>query len=147
MKIRSSRSALAVAGVLGLAASLSACSGLLGSQVATAEVGACANYSDLTGEITDIKTVDCTEEHDSQFVHKFDLPDGDFPADIDTLAEEGCLAGFAEFVGTDYDSSELLLTYIKPTEQTWDQANDREVLCVAYLDGSTTTESFEGSAR
>lgn len=40
---RFTRTALVLVGAVGLATSLAAC----GSQVATAEVGDCANYSDL----------------------------------------------------------------------------------------------------
>ncbi|SED50974.1 septum formation family protein [Ruania alba] len=142
------RSALAAVGVVGVAVSMSACS-LLGGQVATAEVGECTQIADLqSDEITEIPTVDCSEEHDAQFFHKFDLPDGDFPGNdgVQTAAEEGCMSEFENFVGTPYQESALFGNFIAPTQETWDQANDREVLCIVYLnDGTTTTESFEGS--
>lgn len=136
----------AIAGV-GLIGSIAACS----QQVATVDVGACAQSADLQGDITDIPTVDCTEEHDAQFVGKFDLDDGDFPGEdaIRTAAEEGCTSAFEEFVGIAYSDSTLPvdLNYIAPTQETWDSANDREVLCVIYTnDGSTVTESWEGAA-
>lgn len=139
------RTALAVVGAVGVSASLAAC----GSQVATAEVGACVNTSDMEGEeITEIPTVDCSEEHDAQVFHVFDLEDGDFPGDeaVDAAADEGCLGQFETFVGTPYEESALDYAYIQPTQETWDQADDREILCVMFaMDGSTTTESYEGS--
>ncbi|UFU05925.1 septum formation family protein [Ruania halotolerans] len=143
------RSALAVVGVAGVAISMTAC-GMLGGEVATAEVGECAQLADLqSDEITEIPTVDCSEEHDAQFFHKFDLPDGDFPGTdgVQTAAEEGCLGTeFENFVGTSYEESALYANFIGPTQETWDQADDREVLCIVFLDdGTTTTESFEGS--
>ncbi|WP_165962964.1 septum formation family protein [Occultella glacieicola] len=146
MSRRIVRTALALVGAAGLAASLAAC----GSQVATAEVGACSNLEDLSGELTEIPTVDCGEAHDAQFVHSFDIDqDGDFPGDdaIATAAQEGCLSGFESFIGLSYEESTLELDWIAPNESTWDQANDREVLCIAFLtDGSTVTESWEGAA-
>lgn len=130
----------ALAGV-GLMGSLAAC-----NQVASAEVGACTNTSDLQGQITEIPTVDCTEEHDAQVVGKFDMPDGEFPGDegVSAAAEEDCRAAFESFVGISYDESTLQMRFIGPSEQTWDQANDREVICFAI--GEPTTESWEGAA-
>ncbi|UFU02600.1 septum formation family protein [Ruania suaedae] len=143
------RSALALVGVAGMTVSMSAC-GMLGGSVASAEVGECTNIEDLQSqEITEINTVDCTEEHDAQFFHKFDMDgDGGFPGDeaISTAAEEGCLGEFESFVGSAYEESTLFVNYIAPSEQSWDEADDREILCVLYLDdGSTATESWEGS--
>ncbi|WP_159621683.1 septum formation family protein [Ruania rhizosphaerae] len=142
------RSALAVLGVAGLTASMSACS-LLGGSVATAEVGECIMYDDLNSQsITEIDPIDCTEEHDAQFFYKFDMDDGDFPGrdGISAAAEEGCLAEFEPFVGTDFQESALYVNFIGPSEESWNDANDREILCVLYLnDGSMATESWEGS--
>ncbi|QOR70167.1 septum formation family protein [Ruania alkalisoli] len=142
------RSALAVVGVAGLTASMSACS-LLGGSVASAEVGACVDTTSMgTEEITEIPTVDCSEEHDAQVFHKFDMPDGDYPGTegIQTAAQEGCIAEFDAFVGAAYEDSALDINYIGPSAESWDQADDREILCFLYaMDGSTATESWEGS--
>lgn len=134
---------LAAAGVVAVALSLSSC-----STVPTAEVGECVDIADLEGELTEIPTVDCSEEHDGEVIHSFELPDGDFPGDEAILeaVEEGCVGeAFESYVGLDWESSELQMTDISPNQTTWDEADDREVLCIAYLDGSTTTESFEGA--
>src|SRR5699024_2074280 len=138
-----SRAALAVVGAAGLSASLAAC-----AQVASVEVGSCVNSRDLKGEVTEIPTAECTEQHDAQVFHKFDLEDGDFPGQekVDSMAEEGCAAKFEGFVGTPLEESDLGVSYMPPNENTWTQADDREVLCfVVTRDGSTVTESFEGS--
>jgi len=138
-----SRTALAIAGALGVSASLAAC-----SQVASVEVSSCVNTSDLEGEVTDIPTVECTEEHDAQVFHKFDLEDGDFPGqdEVDSKAEEGCASEFEGFVGSALEESALGVNYMPPNEETWAKADDREVLCfLVTRDGSTVTESFEGS--
>lgn len=131
----------ALAGV-GLMGSLAAC-----NQVATAEVGACVNMDDLGGEITDIPTVDCSEDHDGQVVGKFDLDDGDYPGDdaIVAEAEEQCRVLFEEFVGISYDESSLLMRYVPPSQSTWEQANDREVICFAISE-TPATGSWEGAA-
>jgi hypothetical protein len=132
----------ALAGV-GLISSIAAC----GGQVATAEVGECIVTDELGTEgITEIPTVDCSEPHDAQVVGKFDLEDGDFPGDdaIGTAAEEGCIPEFESFVGVAATESSLEISFIHPTEETWNQADDREVLCFA-VSAEDATESWEGS--
>src|SRR5699024_2917859 len=107
---RIARAALAVVGAVGVSASIAAC----GGQVATAEVGACINSSDFEGEITEIPTVDCTEEHDAQVFHLVDMEDGDFPGNdaISTAAQEECIPAFEEFVGATYQESSLDISFI-----------------------------------
>lgn len=150
MRSSTTRTVISLGAALGLAATLSACGALGGSQVATADLGACLVLDELgSGSVTEIPTVDCSEEHDGQIVGKFDLDDGDYPGDqaIQDGAAEGCLSAFASFVGIDYADSALMMQPIYPTQETWEQANDREILCVAYLTDGMTTESFEGSAQ
>lgn len=142
MKTRIIRTSFVALAGLGLIGSLAACN----QQVATAEVGECVNSDDLMGEITEIPTVDCSEEHDSQVIGKFDIEDGDFPGQegISAAAEEGCREAFESFVGISFDESSLQMTYVGPSQDTWDQANDREVICFAV--GESTTESWEDAA-
>lgn len=75
MKTRLASTVLAAIAGVGLIGSIAACN----QSVATVDVGACLNSSDLEGDITDLPTVDCTESHDAQVVGKFDMEDGDFP--------------------------------------------------------------------
>lgn len=115
-----------------------------GAQVPTAEVGDCLQMKSLEGEVTQIPTVDCTEEHDAQVVHAFDMPEGDYPSDEEwaTVIEEGCLEGFEEFIGISYADSSLSVRDLSPTQESW-EADDRQVLCVAFTEAEPATESFE----
>lgn len=146
MKTRLIKTTLAALAGVGLIGSIAAC----GQQVATAEVGACIVTADLPSDMTEIPTVDCTEEHDAQVVGKFDVEeDGDYPGEdaLTAEAEERCAAAFEEYVGIAFEESSLKMSYVYPSEETWNQANDREVLCFAQTaDGSTVTESWEGAA-
>lgn len=144
MKTRRTSTALAVLAGLGLVGTLAACQ----QEVATVDVGACLDSTALDGEITEIPTVDCTESHDAQVVGKFELADGDFPGTeaVDTEAETQCVELFSEYVGIPWEESSVPnLSWIPPSEETWDQAGDREVICIAVLD-EPTTESLEGAA-
>lgn len=138
------RRPLATLSLAGLTLSLGGCSLL---SAPSAEVGECVQMADLqAAEVQDIPTVDCTEEHDGQVVSKFVAPAGDYPTDEEwqTIIQDGCTGGFEEYVGTSYDESSLNLQDLSPTEEGWD-ADDRSVICIGYLDGETTTESFENA--
>lgn len=144
MKTRRTSTALAVLAGLGLVGTLAACQ----QQVATVDVGECLDSASLEGEITEIPTVDCTESHDAQVVGKFELADGDFPGDdaIYDEAEAQCVVLFEEFVGISWEESSVpQMSWVPPSEETWNQADDREVICIAELD-EPTTESLEDAA-
>lgn len=150
MTRRTSRLAILAISGIALTATLGACS----SSAPTAEVGDCVVVADMVPEdeeegIDTIPTVDCSEEHDAQVVHVFDLEDGDFPGQqaMGEQAEAECVPAFEDFVGIAYAESSLIIEPLMPSQESWDQANDREVLCFGLLqDGSMTTESWEGAA-
>jgi hypothetical protein len=90
-----------------------------------------------TGEVSDIPAVPCAEPHDNEIFYLFDLAGDEFPTDVDILADDGCYAQFATFVGLDYESSTLDYFPIMPTAETWAQG-DREVICSVFADTQTT---------
>lgn len=109
------------------------------------QVGDC--FNDPGADAVDtVMAVPCTELHDFEVYHSFDLADGDYPG-ADTIQSQwtqGCLAEFEGFVGTSFDQSLLDISGIFPTEETWNELGDREVLCsVTAVDGNPR----EGSAR
>lgn len=139
------RRPIAALTLTGLALSLSGCGGLFAGP--TAEVGECVQMETLQDpEIDEILTLECTEEHDGQVVHTFEMPAGDYPSNEEwqSAIRSGCTKGFEEYVGIAYDDSTLTLQDLSPTEEAWD-ADDRSVLCITYLEEETTTESFEGA--
>ena len=158
---RSNRLALAViAAVSGL--SLAACSGaepdrdgsgvitesVEGADVFALVVGDCTGDITEGGVLTELDAVPCADPHGAEAYASIDMDDGDFPGDeaVQTQADDGCVAEFEAFVGLPYDDSELLSTYLTPTEESWAQG-DREILCFVYDDGGPTTGSLEGAER
>ncbi|MGB5936893.1 MAG: septum formation family protein [Ornithinimicrobium sp.] len=133
---------LAIAFVIGAVFAASGCA----QQAPTADVGECLQTESLEGEVRDLPTMDCSEEHDAQVVHVFDMPGEDYPSDEEwtTTLEENCLAGFEEYVGVEYAESTLSVRDLSPSEESWD-AGDRQVLCIAFTEGEPATESFEGA--
>ena len=111
------------------------------------KIGQCFDDPDDFGAVSDVEIVDCDSPHDNEVYALFDMPDGSFPGVSVTegAAQDGCYDAFAPYVGSDYASSVLALTWLVPTSVSW-EAGDREVVCVAYdLDLKKLTGSVKDS--
>lgn len=87
--------------------------------------------------ITDVPMRECNEAHDNEVFHVFDLPDGPTLPTADSMEETvytECIKAYETYVGIAYDDSIYSMTYISPSEDTWMQQDDREVVCYAYND-------------
>ncbi|SHI77099.1 Septum formation [Nocardiopsis flavescens] len=150
------------AAACGAAVSLTGCgalTGLLGAaagqdDVFQLEVGDCFTGTEMEAslsgeEVSEVPTVDCAEEHDSEVYHIEVLPEGDYPGaeSLNTSAEEVCQTKFEEFVGISYAESEIYLSYLTPIEEGWNSFDDREIVCYLVTDGETVTGSLAGAAR
>ncbi|CAL9424059.1 hypothetical protein SUDANB121_01929 [Nocardiopsis dassonvillei] len=136
-----------------------AVTGLLGAasgqdDVFQLEVGDCFTEAEMDAsfeaeEISQVPTVDCAEEHDSEVYHIEVLPEGDYPGadSLSTSGEEICESKFEEFVGIAYMESELLYTFLLPIEEGWTLADDREIVCIVVTNGEMVTGSLAGAAR
>jgi hypothetical protein len=111
------------------------------------EVGACTN-EDLSGSVGEIDTVDCDESHTLEVFAVFDLDGDEYPGDeeIITMASEGCTGDrFEDYVGVPYQQSEVFAGWLPPSEATWNDADDRTVICFAgNQDGSPREGSVKG---
>jgi hypothetical protein len=85
-------------------------------------------------EIAEIPAVPCSQPHDNEAYAKFDVPGTEWPGDerIEELAYEGCFERFAGAIGRSYEESVIDYTAIWPSEGSWKQRADREVICVGY---------------
>lgn len=136
----------AVAAVIALA--LVACSG---SEVFALEVGQC--FQDPGGDaevVTDIEVVGCEEPHDNEVFHVFELEGDDFPGQdaAAAAAEDACYgATFEDYVGQPFATSEVEVFAITPTRESWEKADDREVVCVLKVPDERVEGSLQGSGR
>lgn len=124
----------------------------------TAEVGDCLNISDLeeqlggadSGEVTQLPTVDCGEEHDAEVLLAYDLPEGPLPEQslLDGVVESQCMPQFQTYLGVPYEESQRFDMFtLHPTQDSW-EGGDREVLCIIHTtDRSRVTGTFEGAER
>ncbi len=102
------------------------------------------------GEFESVAAVPCAQPHDSEVYHAFMLADRPtFPGMEATFAEadEGCYEAFGRFVGQTYENSTLDYATISPTEVTWNEIDDREVLCLIYDSASLTSGTLRDSRR
>lgn len=99
-----------------------------------------------------LEAVPCGQPHDAEVYALFDTTNvnSSWPG-VGTVIEaavDGCLAQFQPFVGVAYAVSELEVYYLHPTEQSWTELGDREIVClITALDGSPLIGSMEGSGR
>lgn len=104
------------------------------TDVFTIKVGDCLNDASLSdGEISTVPTVPCSEPHDSEAYHAFNLADGAFPGQeaIEQAAFEGCDAAYEAFIGIAFEQSQYDWAYYFPTQASWGEG-DREILCIIY---------------
>lgn len=101
---------------------------------------------------TDVRTVEqvgCRKPHDAEAYAVFALPapaDDPFPggAEVQSLAQQGCQDRFADYVGQAYEDSEYYFSAIAPSRKSWEDRNDRRVLCSVIAAGGG---QLEGTVR
>ena len=111
------------------------------------EVGQCFDDPDAFDEVSSVEIVDCADPHDNEVYHVFDVIGYDeWPGEetISVIAEESCVEAFAGYVGRDFASSSLAATSLSPSEESWDEADDREIVCFLF---DLTLGPLEGSVR
>ena len=120
----------------------------VGDETTWIEVGDC--FNEVSGDVvSDIPTVPCTEAHDYEVYAEFDIDLAVFPGDDEVfrLADDGCLAPFGSYVGLDFASSTLDYTSYVPTEDGWNDYDDRSVSCVLFDPAADLVGSMAGAAR
>ncbi|QUX28171.1 septum formation family protein [Nocardiopsis akebiae] len=121
------------------------------------EVGDCFIESEMetalfSEGISEVPLVDCSQEHDSEFFYSHQLTDAEYPGDsaVQTEADEVCKGeNFTGFIGVDYLDSEIYAYYLTPTQDSWDHADDREIICYATTAniGEMVTGTLAGANR
>jgi len=113
------------------------------------QLGDCLNGT-TTGLIESMEGVPCSSPHDVEVYHAFNMAEGSgvYPGDEATgeAAADGCYDAFAGFVGRDYETSKFGFTTLSPSAESWDQIDDREVLClVANYDETKKTGTAQNT--
>lgn len=128
---------------------------------APTEAGQLTNFFDLkVGDCFDVPDdangnallfSSCNVLHDYEAYSVETMPgDSTYPGEtaVDDFASTACVDAFQAYVGKPYSSSTYAYTPITPSKETWEQLNDREILCVLGLaDGTPTTGSAKDSRK
>ncbi|MFD1716368.1 septum formation family protein [Georgenia deserti] len=117
--------------------------------VMSLEPGDCLNADDLEGnEISDVEVLECSEEHTAEIFAQVEHEGDEFPGNeaLQSEAQETCDAEFENYVGVPYAESEFHYTALMPSEDSWNDADDRTSLCILTVD-EPVTESLEGANR
>lgn len=111
------------------------------ADVFSIRVGDCLNDAGTSGTVTTAPIVPCDEPHDSEAYASFQLQDGAYPGDdaISAAADELCYGAFETFAGIAWEDSVYDYSYYLPTQDSWNNRGDREVLCTIFdRDGQVT---------
>lgn len=104
---------------------------------------------DETIAVKSVEAIPCDDEHGAEVFANVDLPDGEFPGDVQMSdrATTLCFDEFEPYVGAPYESSEYDYGWFAPTEETWSRG-DRTINCVLFrTDGGLSSGSARGSGR
>jgi hypothetical protein len=116
-------------------------------------LGDCIAAIPPDGAFDSVEAVPCTSPHAAEVYAAFTLlgdEDAAWPGavSVNTDADEGCYSRFTQFVGLAYEQSTYGFFSITPTQPSWEELDDREILCmIAPMDGSLSTGSAEGTAK
>ena len=119
-------------------------------QAIQARVGDCYEDPDGSGGNGTLAAVPCTAPHDREVFHRFELVGDDYPGEaaVTEDAARVCLDAFAGYVGVPYLDQATLAAYpVVPSRQTWEDHDDRTVLCVLGREGSRLVGSQRDGAR
>lgn len=151
--------------VAGLVAgpALSACSssnGTSSTSVFDVRPGECfVAPSEVKAELSNLAQVPCTKPHTQEAYalvtyqsaggNGASADAGAYPGPdvLDKFAKGACAQRFTAYVGVDYTESKLFFTYLLPSARSWEQDDDRTVLCFVTTTGGTLTTSVKGSKK
>ena len=112
------------------------------------QIGDCVNAPDDLTLVQSLEAVPCAQPHDSEAYAAFQQIGSRWPGE-DAVSEAswmGCYERFESFVGIPWEDSALDFWVLQPTQETWEEEDDREVTCaLASLDGSPLRGSMRGS--
>lgn len=128
---------------------IAACGGG-GQDVFSIDVGTC--FDDQEEEfVTSVPEVDCAQPHDNEVFALITYDESDVYPGRDQMNERGrelCIEQFETYVGLPYAESDLEVFPITPSEDSWNNRDDREIVCALYaLDFSKLTGSMRGAER
>ena len=110
------------------------------------KVGQCIQVPDGS-TVYDVELRDCSKEHTGEVYYILTLTQDTLPsrAEIEKLTSDTCDDNFEAYVGSATNETELDVTAMFPTKNSWDKG-DRDIVCIVIpAEGKTLTQSVKGS--
>jgi hypothetical protein len=105
------------------------------------QVGQCLQVTAaLDSEVAKLPVIDCAQEHTHEIFAAIEDTDDDvFPGatKLEAFSETACYGAFEGYVGINWLDSSLFITWIYPSLTSWNNEDDREVLCVLGAKNAT----------
>jgi hypothetical protein len=147
--------------LLTLASACSSSGGGSSTSVFDVKPGQCfVAPKDVKAELSNLDQVPCTEPHTQEAYALVTYHSGSaagpsaaaggaYPGGdaLDKFAKGACAQHFTSYVGVDYLDSKLFFTYLLPSARSWEQDDDRTILCFVTTTGGTLTASVKGSRK
>jgi hypothetical protein len=104
--------------------------------VFSAEPGQCFADADASEQVP------CSEPHVAEVFYTYEVDADEFPGE-DAFGEQRCLDMMGAYVGTTYDASGYGVSWLVPSQGTWDELGDREVICMLVTDEPTVGSAYQ----
>ncbi len=100
-------------------------------------------------DIQQLRAVPCTEQHTHEVYATADYDQADvYPGEaaLQAFADRTCLERFEDYVGIAYEESTLRFSYLFPSFPSWNDGEDRSVICFVVSSAAPMTTTAKGSA-
>ena len=104
-----------------------------------------ANPGECIDSIDPSTMISCDDPHDREVFYTYNIDDTEFPGE-EALQEEvraECSAQFEAYVGAPYEESSFEVSSMYPSEATFSQAGDTEVICLLDSAEPVTGSAFQ----
>ncbi len=109
----------------------------------------------VQAELSSLERIDCSQPHlrEAYAVIPYSAPAGatasGYPGGdvLSTFAKGACAQRYRGYVGVDYLDSKLFFTYLFPSARSWEQDDDRKIICFVTTTGAELTASVKGSKK
>lgn len=96
-----------------------------------------------------LPAIDCSQPHDGEIYAEREMTENSYPGNqaAQTQTKQFCRDKFEPFVGLSLEQSALNVTYLYPTQESWDQQDDRIIQCIIVDQAGGVSGSLRNSKR
>lgn len=113
-----------------------------------AEGDCLGDYSTDT-DVQEVDIIPCDQDHAQEVLLITEITGDELPSEdeVQEQVRAECVPAFEEFVGISFDESALDINFLSPSQESWDEQDDRDIVCTIYDPSGSVSGSFEGTER